>query len=381
MIPVDDRSAERRRGLHMKIANLLLCCAVAASSLAAPARLHAQPVNAPGIAPPVAAPSIAPPVDAPVDAPNIAGGENMPWNKGVSQETRAAAREAFLEGNRLFKIPLFSRAVEKYGEALDKWKHPGFYFNLAIAQMNLGQWLEARENLELAMKYGPDPLRKDRFDEAKKQLVEVERHLGRILVRCPTPDAEVTLDAVTLFTGPGQREVWVTPTPHEVTAKKPEYSTQARRVPVAAGAHETVDLSLRKIFEDRPWAVWKPWAVFGSGVAIAAASGALHALSAHNFNSYDSQFVNLPCAAMHGCMDQQLHPHMPTLLSHAHLEQDIAVGGYIVGGSLLAAGAVLLYLNRPHVAEQRPGTSSDTGITIIPGISTNTFTVLVSVSN
>src|SRR5215510_286010 len=164
-----------------------------------------------------------------VDAPNLAGSEDMPWNKGVTEETRTAAREAFLEGNRLFKIPLFSRAVEKYNEALDKWKHPAFYFNLAIAQINLGQYFEARENLEQALKYGAEPLRADRFEEAKKQLVEVQRHLGRIRVGCPTPGAEITLDGVTLFTGPDNREVWVTARAHEVTAKKPEYATQARR--------------------------------------------------------------------------------------------------------------------------------------------------------
>ncbi|HEX8109546.1 MAG TPA: hypothetical protein VF516_17565, partial [Kofleriaceae bacterium] len=303
----------------MKIANLLICCAVVAGSLAAPAVLHAQPV----------------------DAPNIAGNEDMPWNKGVPQATRAAARGVFLEGNRLFKIPLFSRAVEKYSEALDQWKHPAFYFNLAIAQINLGQWLDARDNLERAMKYGPDPLRADRFDEAKKQLVEVERHLGRIRVRCPTPGAEVTLDAVTLFTGPGQREIWVTASPHEVTAKKPEYGTQARRVPVAAGAQETVDLSLRKLVEDRPWATWKPWAVVAAGAGVAAASGVLHGFSAHNFSAFDSDFAKLSCAAM-GCKQDQIDPQLSSRLSRAQQEQRIAVGGYIAGGALLAAGAVLV---------------------------------------
>src|SRR5262249_6247558 len=144
----------------------------------------------------------------------IAGSEDMPWNHGVAQATRAEAREVFLEGNRLFKIPLFSQAVEKYAKALEKWKHPAFYFNLAIAEMNLGQYLEARDHLTRAIQYGSEPLRADRFAEAKKQLVEVEHHLGRIHVRCPTRDAEVTLDGVTQFTGPGDRDIWVTPRAH-----------------------------------------------------------------------------------------------------------------------------------------------------------------------
>lgn len=317
------------------------------------------------------------------DAPNIAGSEDMPWNQSVTDATRTAAREAFLEGNRLFKIPLFSRAVEKYSEALDKWKHPAFYFNLALAQINLGQYLEARENLEQALKYGAEPLRADRFEEAKKQLVEVQRHLGRIRVSCPTPGAEITLDGVTLFTGPGNHEAWVTAHAHEVTARRPEYATQARRVTVAPGARESVDLPLRKLIEDRPWAVWKPWAVVGAGVGLAAASGALHALSAHDFKTYDSGFPKLSCANT-GCTDQaidQENPQLSSRLSRARLEQKIAVGGYIAGGAVIAAGVALLYLNRPHLLEREDANPNAAGVAMVPVVSADMLGVLVTVSH
>jgi hypothetical protein len=318
-----------------------------------------------------------------VDEPNIAGSDDMPWNKGVTEQTRTAAREAFLEGNRLFKIPLFSRAVEQYNEALDKWQHPAFYFNLAIAQINLGQYFEARENLERALKYGAEPLRADRFEEAKKQLVEVQRHLGRIRVNCPTPGAEITLDGVTLVTAPDTHDVWVTAKAHEVTAKKPEYGTQAKHVTVAPGALETVNLSLRKLVEDRPWATWKPWVVVGAGVAVAAAGGVLHALSAHDFGVYDSGFANLSCAAM-GCTELAINKENPRLssrLSRARLEQKIAVGGYIAGGAVLAAGVVLLYRNRPHLMEQEDTNPNATGVAMVPVVSAEMLGVLVTVSH
>ena len=318
-----------------------------------------------------------------VDEPNMAGGENMPWNKGITEDTRTAARAVFLEGNRLFKIPLFSQAVEKYTEAISKWRHPAFYFNLAIAQINLSDYLEARENLEEAMKYGPDPLREDRFQEAKKQLVEVEHHLGRIRVSCPTPGAEVTLDGVTLFTGPGSQEQWVKPQAHEVTARRSEYATQAKRATVAAGTVETVDLPLRKIFEDRPWAVWKPWALVGFGAAVAAASGVLHAVSDHDFKTYDGGFVKLNCSAM-GCTEPQIDmgdPQLSPRLSRARLEQKIAVGGYLAGGAMIAAGVVLVYLNRPHLMEHEDTDSHTTGVAIVPVVSADMVGALVTVSH
>ncbi len=356
MIPSDDGGGSaRRRGLHVKLANLLICCAVAAGSIAVPARLHAQPV----------------------DSPNIAGSEDMPWNKGVPQATRAEAREVFLEGNRLFKIPLFSRAVEKYSEALEKWKHPAFYFNLAIAQINLGQWLEARESLESALKYGPDPLRADRFEEAKKQLVDVEHHLGRIQVRCSTPGAEVTLDAATLFTGPGQRELWVTASAHEVTAKKTDYGTQARRVAVAPGAQEAVELTLRKmVLEDPP--KWKYWTLVAAGAGVAAASGVLHGLSAHDFSSFDSGFAKLTCAPM-GCKQDQISSQLNSRLNRARLEQRIAVGGYIAGGALIATGAVLLNFARPRLVEQDDAALRG-GVSLAPVVSSDMLGVVVTVN-
>ena len=80
----------------------------------------------------------------------ILEGDNAPWNRSVPVSDREAARDLFLEGNRLFKIPLFTKAAEKYVAAIEKWKHPAFYFNLALAQLNLGQEVEAHENLKQA---------------------------------------------------------------------------------------------------------------------------------------------------------------------------------------------------------------------------------------
>ncbi|HMG21017.1 MAG TPA: hypothetical protein VK607_06855, partial [Kofleriaceae bacterium] len=66
----------------------------------------------------------APPVHAQATtAPAVTGSDDKPWNRGVPLADRQAARDLFLEGNRLFKIPLFARAAENYAAALRKWKH------------------------------------------------------------------------------------------------------------------------------------------------------------------------------------------------------------------------------------------------------------------
>jgi len=318
-----------------------------------------------------------------VDEPNMAGGENMPWNKGVAEETRTAARAVFLEGNRLFKIPLFSQAVEKYTEALEKWKHPAFYFNLALAQLNLGQEVEARNNLELTLKYGEEPLGAEQFQEAKKQLQEVEGQLGRIRITCKTPGAEVTLDGVTLFTGPSSYEGWAKAQAHEITAKRQGYLAEARRVTVSPGKLQDVALKLVTLSEaadtGRRWAAWKPWAVVAAGAAVAAAGGVIQTQSSRNFNTYDDQFLALPCAKIHGCTDTEIGPDLTSRLALAKHEQQIAVGGYIAGGSVIAAGIVLLYMNRPRLVEQGATRPPSASVAVVPAVSPDTLGILVSV--
>jgi hypothetical protein len=190
-----------------------------------------------------------PPPDLGMERVNPYGIENddrTPWNTSVTPEARDAARQAFLEGNRLFHIPLFSRAAEKYTEALSKWKHPVFYFNLAITQINLGQYPEAHRNLDSALAFGAEPLGAEQAREARKQLDEIERHLGRIQIRCAIPGAEILLDGEPLFTSPGSWDLWVSARGHEVTARKPGYASQSQQVTVAAGAQQTVTLSPRR---------------------------------------------------------------------------------------------------------------------------------------
>lgn len=314
-----------------------------------------------------------------VDGPNIAGADNAPWNRGVSQQVRAEARGVFLEGNRLFKIPLFTQAVEKYNAAIEKWQHPAFFFNLAFAEINLGQYLEAREHLERAMQYGPNPLRADRFAEAKKQLIEVERHLGRLRIRVPTVSSEISVDGVPVFSGPVDREIWVTSRQHEVAVKKIEYVAQSKRLTVAAGTQATVNISLKRLVEERPYALWKPWAMIGAGVLIGAGSGVLQGIAARHFTSYDTSFDALKCATdkNSGCSKDQISSKLTARLNRAHLEQDLAVGGYIAGSAAIFSGIVLLYLDRPHLVERE---DPNPGVAVVPVLSPDMVGVQLTVS-
>jgi tetratricopeptide (TPR) repeat protein len=322
--------------------------------------------------------------------PIVTDGDDKPWNKGVPTERREAARALFLEGNRLFRVPLFAQASAQYTAALGQWKHPAFYFNLALAQLNLGQEVEARENLEKALKHGEEPLGAEQFQEAKKQLQEVERQLGRIRITCQTQGAEVTLDGVTLFIGPGSYQGWIKAKAHEITAKKPNYLAEAKRVTVSPGKLQELDLRLVTLSEatdtSRRWATWKPWSLVAAGGAVAAAGGVLHALSSRNFNTFDDQFLQLPCVTAPepesppGCAKGDIPSELNDRLRLARRQQSIAAGGYIAGGALITAGVVLLYMNRPRLTEQAPASSPARSVAVVPAVSADMVGILVSVT-
>jgi len=323
----------------------------------------------------------------PTSEPSLTDGDGKPWTQGVSTEDRQAARELFLEGNRRFRIPLFAKAAEKYTAALTKWKHPAIYFNLALAQLNIGQEVEARDNLEHALQYGEEPLGAEQFQEAQKQFQEIDHALGWIHIVCATKGAEVTLDGVKLFTGPGSYQGRAKAKAYEVAAKKAGYLSLAKRVTITPSGFQDIELRLLTLNEaadaSRRWALWKPWAVLAVGAAVTAGSGGLHALSARNFQAYDKRFHNLPCAVkvnVHGCNKDEIDPALNAQLNRALFQQKIALAGYIAGGSLVAAGIAFVYLNRPRLAEQGASMSAGMRAIIAPVVSVDMIGALVTVS-
>jgi hypothetical protein len=167
---------------------------------------------------------------------------------------------------------------------------------------------------------------------------------------------------------------------HEVAAKPPEDVAQARPRPLALVAREA-DPPPRERIANRRWAAWKPWVVVGGGVGVAAVGGVLDILAAHNFDAYDTRFMQMPCAFSGGCFRQDVRPELSSQLNRARLEQQIAVGGFIAGGAAIAAGVMLLYLNQPQRAERDNPSQNAPGAAVVPVVSRDLVGVAVNVSH
>nr|AYM52418.1 hypothetical protein [Corallococcus sp.] len=284
------------------------------------------------------------------------GADERPWAKGVSQADQDASLALFGEGNALLKESIFVQAVEKYRQALARWDHPAIHYNLALALMNLDQPVEVHEHLVAALRFGPAPLEKEKYEYARNYKTLVEKQLARVDITCATPGATVTLDGQTLFVAPGRYEALVRPGAHSISATMAGYVPSDQSRTLLPGETTTLDLKLFTsddlIRYKRRWSAAMPWLVMGAGVAVAGGSTFLHLQSRDHFRAFESGIAE--CG---GCVP-------PTAVaderSQGNLMQTGAIAGYAVGGAVIVTGAVLAVLNQPKPYRIEPGQEAAT---------------------
>ncbi|NPD23670.1 hypothetical protein [Corallococcus exiguus] len=284
------------------------------------------------------------------------GADERPWAKGISKTDQDTSLALFGEGNALLKESIFVQAVEKYRQALARWDHPAIHYNLALALMNLDQPVEVHEHLVAALRFGPAPLEKEKYEYARNYKTLVEKQLARVDITCATPGATVTMDGQTLFVAPGRYEGLVRPGAHSISATMAGFVPSDQSRTLLPG--ETTALDLKLFTSDdlirykRRWSAAMPWLVMGAGVAVAGGSTFLHLQSRDHFRAFESGITE--CG---GCVP-------PTAVaderSQGKLMQTGAIAGYAVGGAVIVTGAVLAVLNQPKPYRIEPGQEAAT---------------------
>ena len=282
------------------------------------------------------------------------GGQNRPWAVGVSPDRQKAALGLFREGNGLLNQGLFARASETYLKALQSWPHPAIHYNLALAQMNLDQPIEAYENFSKSIAFGEAPLEKDKLEHAKEYMLLLEKQIANIEVSCEKPGARVSVDGKEVFIAPGHYKARVRIGRHTFFADKKGYTTRVNAPFIGPGENFRIELKLYTSEEltryTRRWNPIMPYSVLGAGVVVGIV-GVMFELSAKtSYNDYDKAVAacnqnNQGCPTTSAITD---------LKGSGDTKKTIGYVGYGVAGAAIATGVVLTILNRPKAYQLRP---------------------------
>jgi len=291
--------------------------------------------------------------------------QGRPWARGVSVADQERATALFEKGNGLLDEGLFAPALELYEKALSHWSHPAIHYNTAVALINLERPIEAYQQLAAALEFGPDALEKEVYDQARVYQHLLDGQLGRLTVECEEAGARISLDGRALLSCPGSETKLLLSGEHQLVADKAGFLTRTVRLVLGGGDQRSLRIELIPLDEatvtKRRWAVWKPWAVVGAGVALGLAGAGFEAKSEATLQSYDDAIAVL-------CADRPCD-ELPGVVTDAYdrgrLENRVAVGLFVAGGAAIATGVVLVILNRP-IEERIDYGDIDVRPTVVP---------------
>lgn len=263
-------------------------------------------------------------------------GHEPVWEKNVPRARQEAAVAPFEEGNRLLKESLFKEAEKKYREALHLWEHPATYYNLALVLQNLDRPSEVYEYMVASIVHGAAPLGEERFKHAQKYIERMEHENARVKLACES-DTSVTLKSEWqhLPVSCTRFERLLRPGAYLLSTTYDGY--QVPDMPITLAAGQQMDSRL-EVQSQRRWAAWKPWAVVGAGVVLAAGGRMIHLQARNELRAFDAQINDLggwmPPSGL-----EDTRPHAKNL-------QRVAIGSYALGGAAVITGLSLVYANR-----------------------------------
>jgi hypothetical protein len=233
-----------------------------------------------------------------------------PWYRQSDPAARRRAQALFAQAVNKHQQLLRGDARDLYDRALKLWDNPDIQWNLSLVLEDLGQYLPAYQQLESALRWGK-ALGADRLREVHERMQALEVHrLARIEASSDEPGAEITLDGQPWFRGAGRRSKLVEPGAHDVASRKTGFFPVTRSISMAAGqaARAVLLMNADRLIETRRWPAWKPWVTVSAGVVVTAVGAGLE--------RQDSR---------------------------------LAAGAFLAGGTAVAVGLTLAWLNQPHV--------------------------------
>lgn len=268
----------------------------------------------------------------------------------------------YLEGVEHYVAGRYTQALAEYKRALAVYAHPRIELQIAKT-LALGMGKPAQAYPYLArVERALARLQPDERIEAQRLRNSLLGQIGFVQVGCATPGVDATLDGKTVSCG---QSLVLTVGRHQLVGNKTGFLPRTVAVFVEPRKRATVTLRLlprvaasRRV---RYWSQWKPWAVVAGGVVVAAAAIPLQLRATDNFDRFTAA-VDAECGS------QRCTPSDSVLeiQDKARLQNRAAIAMWITGGTALAGGLLLTYLNRERteLIEQPDGSSS--GVSVAP---------------
>jgi hypothetical protein len=273
-----------------------------------------------------------------------------PWYLEVPTDVRKRAQSLFAKAIDKHQKLLRGDALALYEQALALWDNPDIQWNLALVLEDVGHYLHAYQYLDSVLRWG-SALGPERLREVRDRMRMLEiQHLARIETDREEPAAEITLDGKPWPLHAGRRSKVVLPGEHYLAASKSGYFPVTRPVYVNAGQRARVPLPMDKdrLIEKRRWTAWKPWAVMGAGITVAALGAGLEWRAVVHRDAAATKLAD--------CDDRECAPKPSALYERAEVKQGFAIAAITTGGGVVAVGLVLAWLNQPraHRTEAPP---------------------------
>jgi hypothetical protein len=289
-----------------------------------------------------------------------------PWYQQSKPEARQQALALFAQAVDKHQQLLRGAAQDLYDRALELWDNPDIQWNLSLVLEDMGQYLRAYQQLDSALRWG-DALGAERLRGVRDRMQALETdHLARIEASSDEPGADITLDGQPWFRGAGRRSTLVVPGEHYVAARKTGFFPVTLPVPVTAGqmARVALPMDADRLIETRRWSAWQPWVVASAGVVVAAVGASLERQAFVHWDAAAKSLTGL-CDSSKGCTPTT----SPAAYDRAVTDNRIAIGAFVAGGTALAVGLTMAWINQPHV--YRTEARAPSPIEITPILSTD----------
>ncbi len=305
----------------------------------------------------------------------------LPWFEGVPIEQQRKAADLHTKGNTYIRdAEEFASAIPYYENALQYWDHPLFHYHLALALNETdGDPEEIYEHAQASLRYGGAALNADERSRVLSFSKSARAKLVEIEIACEQAGVRVEIEKKLLVIGPGVRRKLFNPGKYEVRASKEGYIPVQQTVILLPHEPKRVEIKLFTL-EDvarlkRYWEPWKPWTVFGTGVAIATIGGGLYWRAKHNIETHDEDLLR-DCPV--GCMVHDANSP-ESILKRGVVQKKIGDVAIVAGGASMITGIALALINRPRTS-QIDRTKESFNISILTKITDNQANISALVS-